>query len=654
MKKAGAQTKRILSVLLAVIMMANAVMFGAFAKADKADAIICEIENPLYYEHMQFVKEQNYFKEFLKGLTAFATYDDDWFYDFADDIDVHYAQALLLTLIERIETSYENRVFEAFLSDLSDAQNGYYVAEKVDAYAYITGLNENSGFCDALSSFIAALHNDRLTNDSYITCVKAFAKILSIQTACIDYTELFDDIISDLSGAPYQDCIITAAQNIKTQFISEMESVRDAVITRFYDALAANVYSGLSNAAEENTALYAANKIMHQSGYDDKKMFSTQNLYEYMLSLGNLVAVEDVVASFSAKRASELYAYNAVSAEETGVSAAEKKLSSIRWDFAINMLLTFRETGETQLKKLPELEKIVYWSKILSPLAETTGKEHFLWSNEEELQALVRSGAIACAKLHAYRQILSAPTNYATYSVYTFYGAGREALIYDDDRQIGFIPHDTQVEHISERAAWFQSYDEDLGGYIKVVVSFASGIHVIYRCTHSSLETKQEIQIPSTFKIPGSYVEVVYCGDCGKEISRTRKELPLADHTPGHVETVDISLTDCEVGGFETVALYCAECNAEISRQTVEIPADQHFVETWENHDIYADTAYREGVCVVCGKTMREPIEPLPNVPNEPETESSEENNVPAPKLNFFQRFIQWFRNLFAKLFGRK
>ncbi len=35
-------------------------------------------------------------------------------------------------------------------------------------------------------------------------------------------------------------------------------------------------------------------------------------------------------------------------------------------------------------------------------------------------------------------------------------------------------------------------------------------------------------------------------------------------------------------------------------------------------------------------------------------SEASTVNDKPAQKLNFFQRIIQWFRNLFAKLFGKK
>ena len=52
------------------------------------------------------------------------------------------------------------------------------------------------------------------------------------------------------------------------------------------------------------------------------------------------------------------------------------------------------------------------------------------------------------------------------------------------------------------------------------------------------------------------------------------------------------------------------------------------------------------GDCPRCGKHIKDVERPT-----EPTTKPSEEK--PAEKLNFFQRIIQWFRNLFAKLFGR-
>ena len=126
-------------------------------------------------------------------------------------------------------------------------------------------------------------------------------------------------------------------------------------------------------------------------------------------------------------------------------------------------------------------------------------------------------------------------------------------------------------------------------------------------------------------------------------------------HTPGRVAIVNIIITDCEIGGSAEEVTYCDVCGEEISRQTVSIPAMQHVVETWTNHDIHADTAYREGVCEICGKTVREPIDPQPEEPS-----SRPAQDEPPQNHNFFQRvsaffanFFESIRNFFARLFGR-
>lgn len=42
-----------------------------------------------------------------------------------------------------------------------------------------------------------------------------------------------------------------------------------------------------------------------------------------------------------------------------------------------------------------------------------------------------------------------------------------------------------------------------------------------------------------------------------------------------------------------------------------------------------------------------------PTQPAQPDNSGSNDNGSNAPKLNFFQRIIQWFKDLFAKLFKR-
>ena len=51
-----------------------------------------------------------------------------------------------------------------------------------------------------------------------------------------------------------------------------------------------------------------------------------------------------------------------------------------------------------------------------------------------------------------------------------------------------------------------------------------------------------------------------------------------------------------------------------------------------------------------CGYEFEKPTPDTPDIPDEPtEPDTPDE---PEQELNFFQKIIQWFKNLFAKLFG--
>ena len=66
---------------------------------------------------------------------------------------------------------------------------------------------------------------------------------------------------------------------------------------------------------------------------------------------------------------------------------------------------------------------------------------------------------------------------------------------------------------------------------------------------------------------------------------------------------------------------------------------------------------FAEGVCSVCGAedpdyVPETPVDPDPVDPVDPEDPSEEPTEEPAPKLNFFQKIIAWFVELFNKIIG--
>ncbi|MBQ5969992.1 MAG: leucine-rich repeat domain-containing protein [Clostridia bacterium] len=122
----------------------------------------------------------------------------------------------------------------------------------------------------------------------------------------------------------------------------------------------------------------------------------------------------------------------------------------------------------------------------------------------------------------------------------------------------------------------------------------------------------------STCTVHG-YSAGVYCNDCKQYISGHQQQ-PLAAH---RTELRNARAADCLNAGY-TGNEFCTVCQQTISYGHSENALGH----TAPNAD---------GNCTRCGAHIKD-VEPTPQ---------------PEPKLNFFQRIIQWFRNLFARLFGR-
>ncbi|MBR3551768.1 MAG: leucine-rich repeat domain-containing protein [Clostridia bacterium] len=120
---------------------------------------------------------------------------------------------------------------------------------------------------------------------------------------------------------------------------------------------------------------------------------------------------------------------------------------------------------------------------------------------------------------------------------------------------------------------------------------------------HVPGEAVKENEVPATCKEAGSYDEVVYCTDCGVELSRVKKTIDKLDHTPGEVvKENEVNPTCTEAGGYDDVT-YCTECGDEISRVKVTVDALGHIDEANDGLcDRCGEKMTGEGHCGYCGK----------------------------------------------------
>ncbi|MBP3329989.1 MAG: dockerin type I repeat-containing protein [Clostridia bacterium] len=154
---------------------------------------------------------------------------------------------------------------------------------------------------------------------------------------------------------------------------------------------------------------------------------------------------------------------------------------------------------------------------------------------------------------------------------------------------------------------------------------------------HTEGDAVIENKVAATATTDGSYDTVVYCTVCGEEISRETTVVPALGHTPAEaVEENRVEATCTEAGSYDMV-VYCTCCTpaVELSRETITIDALGHTpAEAVEENRVEADCVtaglYEMVVyCSVCGEELsRESfvIEALGHT----EGEAVEENRVEA------------------------
>jgi len=132
--------RKILALVLAVMMIVCALPFAAFAGND--GSLHNEVLDNSQYYHMQYVESEGRFKNTVSLYTALGFYDGAWANYFDKSVDIDYAKAILLGLIEQVEAEYNNQTFEEVLELLGGAKDAMEVIEKVG--------NVASKFTDAL------------------------------------------------------------------------------------------------------------------------------------------------------------------------------------------------------------------------------------------------------------------------------------------------------------------------------------------------------------------------------------------------------------------------------------------------------------------------------------------------------------------------
>ena len=121
---------------------------------------------------------------------------------------------------------------------------------------------------------------------------------------------------------------------------------------------------------------------------------------------------------------------------------------------------------------------------------------------------------------------------------------------------------------------------------------------------HTPGEAVRENEVPATCKAEGSYDEVIYCTECGEELSRETKTIDKLDHTPGEAVRENEVPASCDKEGSYDEVVYCTECGEELSRETKTIDKTAHTIVFVEEKPATAtvDGMKEHYECTVCGK----------------------------------------------------
>ncbi len=122
--------------------------------------------------------------------------------------------------------------------------------------------------------------------------------------------------------------------------------------------------------------------------------------------------------------------------------------------------------------------------------------------------------------------------------------------------------------------------------------------------THTAGAAVKENEVPATCEVAGSYDEVVYCTECGEEMSRESKTVAALGHDWGEWE-VTKPATETEEGEMTRT------CKNDASHKETKPIAKLDHVHTLEHVDAVAATCTAAGVkehykCSVCGNLFED------------------------------------------------
>lgn len=342
-------TKKLLSVILAVVMACSCLSVIAFAEEvddyDKRvdgwnanyDLFLDYLLDDTNYTSWSYVDiNEKAMKDTMATWTAFALYDEAWRNYATHHISIEQAELILLALIEKADYEFDDGYVDEFVDVLELAQDAADLVEKagdiIKAEEFTKVLESEAWGTtwQVIGDVTKIAHAYQTYRDQF---VEEYSRVLSVQLANQYYLDLLQHIADT---TPY-DVLKTAANNLIADMNANVQSVVDEVLQ---DAVMDGVSLGIDRLIDlaMNSNVYTATvlKIYDAIVSVADFLWNTNEVYPHM---------ETVLASYYFQSAASDWAAEAYYQEE-----AEKSF------FAIDLLMTTRKVCEEALVNFKNAE----------------------------------------------------------------------------------------------------------------------------------------------------------------------------------------------------------------------------------------------------------------------------------------------------------
>ena len=461
--------KKLLSVLLALLMTVSVVSVAASAAAPAKGSIVYdELMNDDVYYHINYVESnKTSLQQKIDLYTALNLYDNAWENFFTGNVDINYAKAILLAVIEKVDVAYQNESFEKFVKILEGASTVADLINKVNKYTGILDFAESNEWSTSIEVLNNVIRVANYGNAMYEKFIDGYASILSARAASLYYSEFLTRIADNCQD----NNVRAAAREIQADIDGELEeAVQQLVAELAAEAAGDAVELGVDTAMSLNTVTAVIKKVYKTGGSLANKLFKTEDVYGYICSLLEVYYVEECVTPWVAYKLK---------------TAANDDLVCGFW---LNAQITLRELGEG----------------FISGLALTSDRTLKALVSSYNVDTLKVRAAAAVAKLDAIRQLLDKGAADVV-MFYTVIG-NCKVIAKKNGSYAGYLAN-AESELTATAAGYVSSvYNEGVDGIVKVFALTADSENLV-EITAYDLDTKAaHVYFQVDSELPGELV----------------------------------------------------------------------------------------------------------------------------------------------------